>query len=847
MSRRTNLTKKDAVSVNQESVVPDSQLSTKTDEKPSIKSDNKSSEQSKTVSIVSTANAAVNPSESPHRNPEEIKLKIDKIISKMQKDAKKGAQGSLDNKRKFFYVKVLFGKRHYYITLPRLSKMLRTPSVMNLLKQHRLSIVIIEFDENYVLYHSLKNYVNVGCNLLEIITSQICTAQDRHVYHRLKSVTKKENKIKLTTTGGWYKKFEVDAYTVKPEDIELGTSICLKSYMVESSCYPIDDSFKLPIGFNLTFCSEQSTKSDSKVRLNALNTMDSQIENVLDNVVGNGIKLSCSNYDNNTWSSADTTFETNVNICVDSFYDVKRALSMLFENGRLVFVKGSDIRRFNCREPELVLNGEPYFLACYDYKDGCYKIGTDNNSYFCKFKRFLNGKHVGTNVDGNGSDSVDPDSVFINFCNDGDKLYHYDNVDDEYVKEVEVVPNGSNYDFNEHLDSIFSNIPKEVTETVLAQLEEDSKDGFDTFSTRMKLKCINPVSQEVVEKYKVGNDKVSSAVVFDSNKSELSCGNLKLSYMTGYDGLYVDASKYNLTDHTAQLKTQVLNSPCKVLNYELDDSKFKVVKISDYLELNSDFHPEEVKSIKNKLSSMTHRKSNAIGLMNLNSALEDKFKLLTYCYSQFSEIITSQFLINLGYMDEIYYNEFVETNPTYFIELVAKENKINLDAIIENIEEKDTFKDFIKRLENLNSHLYKVFEEIPKSCPKITINEIRKKEIITKALKETDSIVDESIFDAFTEKVKLNCGIQYENFVSAIEEALESYYGLTFESCLDDWQKTFIPADILRNPTSTKCINLTNELNEYINTISKFSNFNSIYALKNGHYKTMIKVFQKQF
>ena len=880
MSRRTGLSKKDSIAVRQQTVAPDNQLSVKSDEKPSIKtdkqpsivsdnkpsvqtdvkpsvktddklsvktddklsvktdekpsvnSDNKSSEQSKTVSIVST----VNPSESPHRKPDEIKAIKDKIISKMQKEAKKGAQGSLDNKRKFFYVKVLFGKRHYYIDLPKLSKMLRTPSVMNLLKQHRLSIVIIEFDENYVLYHSLKNYVNVGCNLLEIITSQICSSQDRHVYHRLKSVTKKENKIKLTTTNGFYKKFEVDAYTVKPDDIELGTSICLDTYMIESSRYPIDDSFKLPIGFNLTFCSEQSTKTTSDVRLTALNTMDSQIENVLDNVVGNGIKLSCSNYDDNTWSKADTTFETNININVDSFYDAKRGLSALFENGRLVFVKGSDIRRFNCREPELVLNGEAYFLACYDYKDGCYKIGTDNNSYFCKFKRFLNGKHVGTNVDGNGSDSVDPDSIFTNFCFDGDKKLSYYN---DFAEEVTVVSDCSNYNFEQHLDSIFSNIPKELTENVLAQLEEDSKDGFDTFSTRMKLRGIRPVSQEVAEKYKVGSGVESSPVVFNSVKSELTCGNLKLSYMDGYDGLYIDASKYNLTDYTAQAKSQVLNSPCKVLNYELDDSKFKVVKISDYLKFISDFHPEEVKSIENKLADRKIKRS-VFGLMDR----EDKFKLLTYCYSQFSEIITSQFLINLSYMDEIYCNEFVETNPTYFIEMVAKENKIDLNEIIESIEQ-NKINEIEVNLKKLNTHLYKTFSEIPKSCPKITINDTRKKEIITNGLKETESTVDESIFNAFVEKYKIDCSIHYENFVSAIEKTLESYYGLTFKSSLNDYQHAFEthPKTDKEEEEEEDVV----DVQKLYNAIQDFANFNSLYESENGHHKTMIKVFQRQF
>ena len=690
---------------------------------------------------------------------------INKIISKMQEDAKSGKKDCLDNRRKSFYVKVMFHRRHYYITIPKLCKMLRMPSIMKLLRKKRLSIVIIEFDEEYVLYHSLKNYVNVGGNILELVTSQIYPAQERHLYHKLKSVSRKENKIKLTTTDGSYKKFEVDAYTIKAEDIELGTVICKKSSIIESSRYPVDDSFKLPIPFDLIFCSEQSSKSESKSRLEALNTMDSKIENVLDVAINNRTKTSCSNYDDKkSCSKADTSFETNIIMTISSFKDVKQALSSLFENSRLVFVKQSDLELLTCREPELYLNGanatpdqrsggEGYHLACYDYISESYKIGVDSNSYFCKFRRFLNGKHIGQNVDGNGSDTVNPDSVFINYCiSNKNLLYQYNEQGEKVFIEDE--SDNSDYNFTEHINSIFSDIPNEVTERVVDKLEDYRNLGINVSSTKRTLNKFKPVDKSTAEKYKVSKTDSNLQVNLNPKNSELTCGNLKLNYMSGYDGLYLDASKYNLTDHTFKLKSQILNSPCEVFNYELDDFKVDAVKISDYLKLNSDFHPEEVKTIENYLDS--NKPKHSFGLMDTH--FKDKFKLLTYCYSQFSDIIISQFIFNLVFMDEIHY-EYIVTNPTYFIELVAAENKIVLGDIIDNIEEKlARFKESVKddvtiipissiTRKNVDDLVKKVYEKL-KTLPKTEPIPVEQTEL---AVKDITSInitkLDEHVFE----------------------------------------------------------------------------------------------------
>ena len=154
-------------------------------------------------------------------------------------------------------------------------------------------------------------------------------------------------------------------------------------------------------------------------------------------------------------------------------------------------------------------------------------------------------------------------------------------------------------------------------------------------------------------------------------------------------------------------------------------------------------------------------------------------------------------------------------------------------------------KSAITTLEKLNTHLYKAFSEISNLDSKVLINDKRKKEIITKALEDVDYLVDERMFDAFLEKVNLDCSTQYENFVNAVEGTLDECYELTFKSSLNDWQKAFIPDNVLSDDEEYER-RIETVFNSY-EVVNKFSEFNTMYSHCNGHLKTTAKVFQKQF
>lgn len=103
--------------------------------------------------------------------------------------------------------------------------------------------VKITFDDND--RNPLRNYTNIGINILEIISSQFYEETKRRLYFNLKSVSKNKGKFNVNYNIRLLGGGESDVFTFGPEDIEIGTAIYpTDSTIIKSSKVPLNDDVK---------------------------------------------------------------------------------------------------------------------------------------------------------------------------------------------------------------------------------------------------------------------------------------------------------------------------------------------------------------------------------------------------------------------------------------------------------------------------------------------------------------------------------------------------------------------------------------------------------------------------
>ena len=242
-------------------------------------------------------------------------------------------------------------------------------------------IIIIEFDENSVKHHNHKNMFTMALYLLRIIARLVFGVKIIDLkLTNLSNSFKGKVGIKI---GKSEKIIVLDCFSPTSEDFEL--TVDNKS---------IDDSTKIsPI--NITMFSEHSEGDSSSSRIKQFET--NLNEKIKDQLTKTFRVQSISNITKAKEKITDGTLDTIINNTIKNFADVKRLLSLIFQNNRLAFIRKEDyIKQFtNSRyipAQTLNINGQEYILASYSLKSEHFKLVDQTDAYLTKLFWLLQGQ-----------------------------------------------------------------------------------------------------------------------------------------------------------------------------------------------------------------------------------------------------------------------------------------------------------------------------------------------------------------------------------------------------------------------------------------------------------------------